>query len=94
MGPLRYWFTKVKEWSSHRAPILHTAVSPDGQYIATLANDIKETSYETEPTFRIWEIFEKIEDEIQQDNSQHEICYVEDHIERKVVDKERIPETA
>jgi WD40 repeat protein len=63
LGPLRYWFTKVKEWMSHRAPVLHTVVSPDGQYVATLANDIKETTYETEPTFRIWDIFEKIEDD-------------------------------
>ena len=76
MGPLRYWFTKVKEWSSHRAPILHTAVSPDGQYIATLANDIKETSYETEPTFRIWEIFEKIEDNINQNKNIQELLKI------------------
>ena len=69
-------------------------MSPDGQYVATLANDYRDGSYEFEPTFRIWEFFEKIQDDHQLDLSTQEICHANaDYEEKKLADKERLMET-
>ena len=52
--PLKFWFTKVREWLSHTNDICGSAISPDGQYMATLGMD---------ETLRVWHMFEKIEDD-------------------------------
>lgn len=54
LTPIKYWFTKVSEWTSHNAPIVSSHVSPDGQYLASLGQD---------ETLRIWNLFEKLHEE-------------------------------
>lgn len=50
---VKYWFTKVREWVSHTAPILNQVLSPDGQHLATIGAD---------ESLRIWRFFDKIEE--------------------------------
>ena len=50
---VKYWFTKVREWVSHQAPILGQVISPDGQHLATVGAD---------ESLRIWRLFDKIEE--------------------------------
>ncbi|TNV83008.1 hypothetical protein FGO68_gene5618 [Halteria grandinella] len=48
----RFWFTKVRDWTSHTGPILSSALSPDGSLVCTLGAD---------ETLRVWNVFERAE---------------------------------